>query len=123
MAARMPSPVSARAHSLQCQLTACSLTSLLLNLFAVVQQLQGRQVCTGQHGCIQKCRLLSDVHRSRFIQERDACHLLCPAYMAVTATEQAHAVIKGKLLCESANAVKAMKCFFACALLWCRAAR
>lgn len=58
----------------------CRLTSLLLYLLAVVKQLQGRQVGTGQHSCIQKRRLLRDVHRRRLIQQRDTCHLQWPTY-------------------------------------------
>lgn len=53
----------------------CTLTSLFLNLFAVVQQLQGGQVCAGQHSCIQKRWLLCDVHWRCLIQQRHTGHL------------------------------------------------
>lgn len=50
-------------------------TCLFLNLLAVVQQLQWRQVCAPQHSCIQEGRLLSHVHGGCLIQQRDTRHL------------------------------------------------
>jgi hypothetical protein len=52
-----------------------SRTCLLLNLFAMVQQLQGWQVGPTQDSCIQEGWLLSDIHGSCLIQQRDTGHL------------------------------------------------